>query len=111
MKERIRDKVNGLVSGATETEARNRWRDVSQRLDAVNISTIHSLCSRILREHPAEAGVDPDFGLLEDIDETALLDEVWQQTLEQAVRSESGWLKRLLEVYSPAQIRPVPSVV
>ena len=105
MKERIREKVNELVSGAAETEERNRWRDVSQRLDAVNISTIHSLCSRILREHPAEAGVDPDFGLLEDIDETALLDEVWQQTLEQAVRSESGWLKRLLEVYSPAQIR------
>ena len=105
MKERIRSKVNELVSGAMGIGEWNRWRSVAQRLDAVNISTIHSLCSRILREHPAEAGLDPDFGLLEEIDETSLLDEVWQQTLEQAIRSEAPWLNRLLAVYSPSQVR------
>ena len=105
MKERIRVKVNELMSVTEGTLDWSRWRTVAQKLEAVSVSTIHSLCSRILREHPAEAGIDPDFGLMEDLDETALMDEVWRTTLEQAAKKNAGWLKRLLDVYSPAQVR------
>ncbi|HWR30273.1 MAG TPA: UvrD-helicase domain-containing protein, partial [Negativicutes bacterium] len=105
MKERIRARVNELVLETEGTEAWTRWRTVAHKLDAVNISTIHSLCSRILRENPAEAGIDPDFGLMEEIDESSLLDEIWRKTLENAAKSNAGWLLRLLEVYSPAQVR------
>ncbi|MBP2665636.1 MAG: UvrD/REP helicase [Firmicutes bacterium] len=105
MKERIRSRVEELMALTQGTEAWGKWRKISARLDALNISTIHSLCSRILREHPAEAGVDPDFGLMEDLDEQALLDEVWQVTLEEAIKSNAPWLGRLLAIYSPAQVR------
>ncbi len=105
MKERIRDKVNERLAAASGGEDSQKWRAVAHKLDAVNISTIHSLCSRILREYPAEAGVDPDFGLLEELDETARLDEIWRDILEQAAKSKTEWLIRLLKLYSPAQIR------
>ena len=105
MKERIRGRVEELMALTQGREAWSKWRKISAKLDAVNVSTIHSLCSRILREHPAEAGVDPDFGLMEDLDEQALLDEVWQATLEAAIKNNVPWLQRLLAVYSPAQVR------
>jgi ATP-dependent helicase/nuclease subunit A len=35
-------------------------------IDSARIGTIHSLCAEILRAHPAEAGLDPAFGVLEE---------------------------------------------
>ena len=35
-------------------------------IDFARIGTIHSLCAEILRAHPAEAGLDPAFGVLEE---------------------------------------------
>lgn len=40
--------------------------DALAELEAAQISTIHSLCARVCREHPKEAGVSPDFGILEE---------------------------------------------
>jgi ATP-dependent helicase/nuclease subunit A len=35
-------------------------------IDSARIGTIHSLCAEILRTHPAEAGLDPAFSVLEE---------------------------------------------
>jgi ATP-dependent helicase/nuclease subunit A len=37
-----------------------------ENIDSARIGTIHSLCAEILRSHPAEAGLDPAFGVLEE---------------------------------------------
>ncbi len=39
---------------------------VRERIDSARIGTIHSLCAEILRAHPAEAGIDPAFTVIED---------------------------------------------
>ncbi|MCC6831910.1 MAG: UvrD-helicase domain-containing protein [Thermoleophilia bacterium] len=39
------------------------------------IGTFHSLCARIVREHPFTAGVDPLFGELDDAEAAALVEE------------------------------------
>jgi ATP-dependent helicase/nuclease subunit A len=36
-------------------------------LEAAQISTIHALCARVCREHPDEAGVPADFGILDEL--------------------------------------------
>ena len=36
------------------------------QIEAARISTIHSFCAQILRAHPAEANLDPNFGVLEE---------------------------------------------
>jgi len=105
MKERVRGKVRQLMAETQGSEAWQRWRDVDRKMDSAPITTIHSLCSRILRENPAEAGVDPEFGLMEAADESALLDDVWQTVLDQAAGKQEAWLMNLLDVYSPGQIR------
>ena len=43
------------------------WEKLLRDLPAAPISTFHAFCSRLLRENPAEAGVDPDFVLLDDL--------------------------------------------
>ncbi len=60
-------------------------------IDSARISTIHSLCAEILRAHPAEAGLDPAFGVLEEGLTAALQAEAigsalaWAATDEQSV--------------------------
>jgi ATP-dependent helicase/nuclease subunit A len=39
---------------------------IKENIDAARIGTIHSLCAEILRAHPAEAGLDPAFSVLEE---------------------------------------------
>lgn len=43
--------------------------DEALAVDDAWISTIHGMCSRILREHALELGIDPEFSVLEDTDE------------------------------------------
>ena len=43
-----------------------RWQNLYSDLDAARISTIHTLCTEILRSHPAEAGLDPRFSVLDE---------------------------------------------
>jgi len=58
--------------GGDDSTERERWEDAFAELDSARIGTIHSLCAGILRAHPAEAGLDPDFGVLDE-NQAALL--------------------------------------
>jgi ATP-dependent helicase/nuclease subunit A len=49
-----------LLHSATLAE-RARWSALDSQMDSARIGTIHSLCAEILRNHPAEACLDPRF--------------------------------------------------
>jgi ATP-dependent helicase/nuclease subunit A len=67
MRNRVRAEVRHyLASSDLSRDERARWRTVYERLDAARIGTIHSLCTEILRHHPAEMGLDPRFDVLEE---------------------------------------------
>lgn len=67
MRNRVRRELSLYLERPDLAEAESaRWREIYGRLDAARIGTIHSLCSEILRAHPAEAGVDPEFAVLEE---------------------------------------------
>ena len=73
---RIRDLAAVTFTDAAATEMRERVRrevltrpelaDHRAELDEAVIGTIHSLCRRILREHPVEAAIDPAVRVLPD---------------------------------------------
>ena len=52
-------------------------------VDASWISTIHGMCSRILHERALDLGLDPQFGLLDDTDRTALLHEAINEVVDE----------------------------
>ena len=51
-------------------------------LESAYISTIHSFAARLLREHPLEAGVDPDFHVIEAEETQFLKEQSLEETME-----------------------------
>ncbi len=81
MRSRVRDALSQLTQGTPDGDQRQLWLDLSSRMDAARIGTIHSLCAEILRAHPAEAGIDPRFIVLDEGLTAALRAQVVEDTL------------------------------
>ncbi|AEE95715.1 UvrD-helicase domain-containing protein [Mahella australiensis] len=71
MSERIRKAADDEMKSGDK----DYWSDVKERLTTAYISTIHSFCGRLLREHPVEAGVDPFFDVVSPAQADIWLDE------------------------------------
>lgn len=69
-----------------------------QALESAAISTFHGFAARLLREHPVEAGVDPDFRVLEN-EETDLLkeDALYEWTTSLFEQKDEGF--RFFDIY------------
>ena len=50
-------------------------------MERAPISTIHSFCAALLREYPVEAGVDPQFTLLDEVQSGAFESQTWEHWL------------------------------
>lgn len=75
------------------------WREQLKCLERTQISTIHSLCSRILHENPVEAQLDPNFVLAEDFAGEEFIENCLQEYLRQNIQNDNVAIKQLLEVY------------
>ncbi|MBD3224890.1 MAG: AAA family ATPase [Caldithrix sp.] len=73
MKERVASRVAEMLKQCTDPGQRENLLTIRENLNSVHVSTIHSLCGRILREFPLEAGLSPDF---REMDEMQSM--VWQ---------------------------------
>lgn len=82
MRNRVRDEIRRYL-GQANLSAREceRWQALYAELDVARINTIHGLCTEILRAHPAEAGIDPRFTVLDEGPATLLRAQVLDETL------------------------------
>ncbi len=86
--------------------------DLVERLDAALrdverafIGTIHAFCSRLLRERPIEAGLDPAFSELVDVDAEEHRRRFWHAWLDRLQASEDPALPALADVgIAPADL-------
>lgn len=77
----IRDRVRrALIDEGMDKEALT--------VDDAWISTIHGMCSRILRAHALELGIDPEFTVLTDTDE--LMDQAVEHVLARATAPDAA---------------------
>lgn len=77
-----------LAASEIKARVRNKLREEgltgqALKVDACWISTIHAMCSRILRENALELGIDPAFGLLDETDADLMLSEAISATLDE----------------------------
>ncbi len=87
MRNRVRRDIGRfLAQPDLEADEYGRWQHYHNELDAARIGTIHNLCSEILHNHPAEAGVDPHFEVLDEVQSALLLKEAVEATLAWAVQ-------------------------
>lgn len=68
-----------------------------QNLERAFIGTIHSFASRLLRERPVEAAIDPEFEEIEDYEDRVLLEESWDEFLAKARIDNTASLRGLEE--------------
>lgn len=88
MRSRVRKKLLELQQNSQDPAERQRWVDLSAQIDSARIGTIHSLCAEILRNHPAEAGVDPRFEVLDEGLSMALRVQAVDDTLKKLVEED-----------------------
>jgi ATP-dependent helicase/nuclease subunit A len=74
MRDRIRSKCHERLRSAADADAQY-WADLLRGLDSARISTIHSFCGALLRSRAVEAGLDPQFEVLEQAQADTLLSE------------------------------------
>lgn len=98
IKGRVRQAVSECVEQAQMDLERLRWQEHLQKVESAPISTIHSLCSRILRDNPVETQLDPEFTILEDFEAQDFFKETLQQYLRKNIR-ENAALRRLVQTY------------
>ena len=85
MRSRVRHDIDELLRVSTG-DARQRWLRHKRALEAAVITTIHGFCSRLLREFPVEAELDPQFVLMEEHQALMMLDAVVEETLTDAIQ-------------------------
>lgn len=78
-----------LAASEIKARVRSTLRQVGMAqqalaVDSSWISTIHAMCTRILRENALELGIDPSFSILSDAQQQELLAQAANQALSQA---------------------------
>jgi len=73
MKERVR--------GALAEKKGAKWDKLKEDFLWANISTFHSFCSRVLRDFPIEAGIDPGFAVLDEREAGMIIEDSIKEIL------------------------------
>jgi len=103
MRARIRTEIEKrLVAGGA---AAGLWQTAYIELDSAPIGTIHGLCADLLRLYPAEARVDPRFGVIEDGRGAMLRAQAIEAALAWAVSGADAGAAALFADFKEAELR------
>ena len=95
MKKRIRREFQGEISIGTE-------------LAFAPVMTFHAFCTTLLREFAIEAGVDPDFRILDDAEKKVLEEKAFFDLLQnQKSEAERTALTTILTIYGKSQLQKI----
>jgi len=78
LKLRLRNEIEERLASESGAVA-ERFHGALEDLDRAHVSTIHAFCAALLRERPAEAGIDPGFAVLDQLGAFVLRHQVWER--------------------------------
>lgn len=96
IKVRLRQELDRRIAAEASGEQRNRLMTALRHLEKAVIGTIHSFCADVLRERPVEAGLDPQFQMLSEIESAGVFHSVFQAWFEEQLAAGSPVLNRAL---------------
>lgn len=82
MRSRVREAIEERAQNAPPN---SHWQEHRRNLDQLQISTVHSLCSRILRENAIAAQIDPKFEVLDETQADLLKETAVRETVKRMV--------------------------
>ncbi len=104
MKARLRRKFREAADPAHSGDT-HFWRDMERQVDSARVSTIHSFCASILREHALRIGMDPDWAVLGDVESEQMAEQAVVETLYRLLEQEDPACLRLSLEMSRAQLK------
>jgi ATP-dependent helicase/nuclease subunit A len=99
--EKAANEIKIRLSGGCRKAGLERPR---RDLERSAISTFHAFASRLLKEHPIEAGVDPDFRVVEAEEAGLLKEEAMQETVVRFHKEKNDAFE-LFSVYGEEKVR------
>ena len=86
LRRRVREELNRRAAAA-EGEERETLFAAAEASDRAWISTIHGFCRRLLASHPAAAGLDPRFRVVDEPEADRLASRAFESGLEEMVEA------------------------
>lgn len=109
MRDRVRQSLEERLAAADaagDESAAERWSELLASMDSARIDTIHGLCASILRANAADAAVDPQFEVMDEVQAALLLDDVLDAVLRELVAEGDPALELVAE-YGANVVRDV----
>jgi ATP-dependent helicase/nuclease subunit A len=110
MRDRVRSQVQARLEQAQAAADGERaaavWSRRLSSMDSARIDTIHALCATILRQNAAEAGIDPQFEVLDETGARILLDTALEMLLVGMARMDDP-AAQVFEQYNARSVREV----
>lgn len=98
MKGRLQVRLERALGEENDPVKKERLGQALEDIDTCYIGTIHSFCGRLLRERPVEAGLDPGFEEMDELEDQLFCREVWKEyLLEMRVRNPKA-IESLVEI-------------
>lgn len=84
LKERFQIKLENSLGEdiSMSADEKKNIQNALFNLEQIHIGTIHSFCSKILRERPVEAGVDPEFEEIEEEKDYFYAEQAWSDFID-----------------------------
>ena len=79
LRHEVLQKLRHKMTDTTGDAQADRIRSLLKKIEHAPISTIHAFCSSFLRTHAIEAGLSPQFRVMEQEEQTLMLQEVAEQ--------------------------------
>jgi len=98
MRKRLRREMEKRRVAAESEAERAGWTALLRQMNSARIDTIHALCASILRANAAEAGIDPRFEVLDEVQAKILLNDSVDEVLRNIAEQDHPALG-LLEKY------------
>ena len=97
MRERFQKKLEETFLHGKDVRKKEVLRKAILEIEQGYIGTIHSFCAGILREFPIEAGLDPGFSEMDEIDNILFMEKSWEKYLSNLRISNSDILRNLTD--------------
>jgi ATP-dependent helicase/nuclease subunit A len=81
--------ANEMKRRAAESFEHNGMEKERQEIEFAYLSTIHSFCARLLRENAIEAGIDPQFRVMDELEAGRVKEQTMRNTLQKWAEEKS----------------------
>ncbi len=98
IRERVSAALDRGIAEATSPAKKRCLSRAREGIDSAFLGTIHAFCSRLLRERPVEAGIDPEFREADEDQDDLVRTRIWRSHLERLPYQSPDLLQRLDDV-------------